>query len=106
MAIKSPKWAARAGAYPTAKGWTVNRGKGKTEVIQAAKFNAEEIAEWHGASAPAPEVVVAPVVQTLHEAPSAHEERPLFESEVEHHYDDSFGGNDEERLSAVHPSND
>jgi len=87
MAIKAPKWVARAKAYPTAKGWTVDRGKGKTEVIKSANFTADQIAEWHGASAPAPQP------QVLNEAPAV--ERPLFQEEVQHHYG-SFGGNDED----------
>jgi hypothetical protein len=66
MAIQAPKWAARAGAYPTKDGWTVDRSKGKTEVIKRKKFTAAEIAEWHGEQAP---VHQEPVVQTLHEAP-------------------------------------
>lgn len=66
MAIKAPKWVEQAGAYPTASGWTVDRGKGKTEVVKAAKFNAEEIAEWYGEQ----RATVSPV-QTLHEAPHA-----------------------------------
>ena len=81
MAIEAPKWVARAGAYPTKDGWTVNRSKGRTEVIKRRKFTAAEIAEWHGmAPAPAPE----PVVQTLHEAPVV--EREITEAEEDWHY--------------------
>lgn len=78
MAIEAPKWAARAGAYPTKDGWTVDRSKGKTEVIKRKKFTAAEIAEWHGHSAP------EPVVQTLHEAPVV--ERAVTEEEHDWHY--------------------
>lgn len=91
MAIPvAPKWVARAKAYPTARGWTVNRGKGKTEVIKSANFTADQIAEWHASQGAAP---VAPAPQMLSEAPAV--ERPLHEEEVRHHYG-SFGGNDEE----------
>ena len=80
MTIKTPHWAARAGAYPTEKGWTVDRSKGKTEVIKAAKFDAADIAEWHGSVAPEPQ----PAPQMLNEAPSI--ERTLTSEEVDHHY--------------------
>jgi len=60
MAIKTPHWAPK-GTHPTAKGWMTPSG----EIVKKQKFTAEQIAEWHGVSAPAP----APVVQTLHEAP-------------------------------------
>ena len=80
MAIKTPDWAIRVGAFPTAKGWEVHRPKGRTELIKAAKFSAAEIAEWHGHAEP------APVVQTLHEAP--HVEREVTHEEITHHYDE------------------
>lgn len=82
MAIQAPKWAARAGAYPTKDGWTVDRGKGKTEIIKRKTFTAAEIAEWHGHSAPV--VHQEPVVQTLHEAPTV--ERVVTEEEHDWHY--------------------
>lgn len=87
MAIKAPKWVARMKAKPTAKGWVVEKAKGKTELVKAARFTSAEIAQWYAvqgvaeaAPAPAPE----PVVQTLHEAPV--EEKPLTEAEIEYHY--------------------
>lgn len=81
MAIKAPKWVARAGAYPTKDGWTVDRAKGRTEVIKRKKFTAAEIAEWHGE---APVHQPEPVVQTLHEAPVV--ERAVTEEELDWHY--------------------
>ena len=88
MAIEAPKWVARMGAYPTKDGWTVNRAKGRTEVVKRRKFTATEIAEWHAAKgapvAPAPAPAPEPVIQTLHEAPV--QEQELTESEVEYHY--------------------
>ena len=91
MAIKTPKWAVDKGAYPTARGWTVDRPKGRTEVIKAIKFSAADIAEWHAAQgapapAPAPAPEPAPVVQTLHEAPV--EEHAVSDEEVDWHYGD------------------
>ena len=61
MAIKTPEWAKKAGAYPTVNGWTVDRTKGRTEVIKATKLSASDIAEWYG--------VQDTPIQTLHEAP-------------------------------------
>ena len=81
MAIKAPKWVQRANAYPTADGWTVDRAKGRTEVIKRRKFTAAQIAEWHGESAP------EPVMQTLHEAPAV--ERVVTEEEVEWHAEET-----------------
>jgi len=91
MAIKTPPWIARLGGYPTERGWTVTRPKGRTEVIRSATFTPEQIAEWHGeqgapAPAPAPAPEPAPVVQTLHEAPV--EEHEVSDEEVEWHYGD------------------
>ena len=80
MAIKTPEWASRIGAFPTARGWEVHRPKGRTELIKAAKFSGAEIAEWHGHEAAEP----APVVQTLHEAPMV--EREVTQAEVEWHH--------------------
>ena len=93
MAIKTPKWAVDKGAYPTARGWTVDRPKGRKEVIKAIKFTAADIAEWHaaqGAPAPAPE----PVVQTLHEAPVV--ETVVEPEEIDFHYGDDEVDHDEE----------
>ena len=86
MAIKTPDWAKRAGAYPTSRGWAVARPKGREEIIRSGKFTAAEIAEWHGQSAPAP-VVEEPVMQTLHEAPAV--ERVVTEEEVEWHAEET-----------------
>jgi hypothetical protein len=92
MAIKTPIWAKRAGAFPTTRGWEVNRPKGRTEVIRSATFSAADIAEWHGESVPAPVPAPAPapapepVVQTLHEAPV--EEHEVSDEEVDWHYGD------------------
>ena len=85
MAIKAPKWVARMKAKPTAKGWVVEKAKGKTELVKSAHFTSAEIAQWYAVqgvaeAAPAPQ----PVVQTLHEAPV--EEKPLTEAEIEYHY--------------------
>jgi hypothetical protein len=85
MAIKAPKWVARLKAKPTAKGWVVEKAKGKTELVKAAHFTPADIAQWYAVqgvaeAAPAPK----PVVQTLHEAPV--EETPLTEAEIEYHY--------------------
>jgi len=76
MAIKTPKWVETAGAYPTVNGWTVDRPKGKKEVVKAAKFSAEEIAEWHGESG-----AEEAVIQTLHEAPVVEVEvaKPVYD---------------------------
>ena len=93
MAIKTPNWAKRAGAYPTMRGWAVARPKGREEIIRSARFDATQIAEWHAAQgapapepAPAPAPEPAPVVQTLHEAPV--EEHEVSDEEVDWHYGD------------------
>jgi len=88
MAIPvAPKWVQRAKAYPTPRGWTVDRGKGKTEVIKSANFTADQIAEWHAAKGAAPVAPApAPAPQMLSEAPAV--ERPLHEEEIQHHYGD------------------
>ena len=78
MAIEAPKWVERAGAYPTKDGWTVDRAKGRTEVIKRRKFTAAQIAEWYGDHTP------APAVQTLHEAPVV--ETVVAPEVVEFHY--------------------
>ena len=46
MAIEAPKWVARAGAYPTKDGWTVNRSKGRTEVIKRRKVFCLDTGAW------------------------------------------------------------
>lgn len=75
MAIKTPKWVEEAGAYPTEKGWTVARPKGREEVVRAKKFSAEEIAEWHGENGSEEHTI-----QTLHEAPvvEVEVEKPVY----------------------------
>ena len=47
MAIKRPKNLHKTNAYPTKLGWTIDRGKGKTEVLKKANFSASDIAEWY-----------------------------------------------------------
>ena len=85
MAIKTPHWAAKAGAYPHPLGWVVDRPKGRVEVLRKGTFTAEEIAEWHGNTTPAPQ----PVLQTLHEAPVV---ETVVEPElVSFHYDSEIG---------------
>lgn len=94
MAIKTPVWAEKAGAYPTRRGWTVDRPKGRAEVIRARRFTADEISQWWAErdatpvveSAPAPAPAPEPVVQTLHEAPV--EEHEVSDEEVDWHYGD------------------
>ena len=90
MAIKTPHWAPK-GTHPTAKGWMTPSG----EVVKKQKFTAEQIAEWHGASAPAPAPAApAPqkprakktLKQTLHEAPVV--ETVIDEATEEFHYGD------------------
>ena len=86
MAIEAPKWAQRLGAVPTSEGWSVDRGKGRTEIVKRQRFTAAQIAEWHGEVEPAPLVIAPapePVMQTLHEAPVV--EREVTEAEVEWH---------------------
>jgi hypothetical protein len=75
MAIKTPKWAKESKSYPTEKGWTVDRPKGRTEVIKAKKFSATEIAEWHAENG-----AEEHVIQTLHEAPvvEVEVEKPVY----------------------------
>lgn len=76
MAIKTPRWVKDANAYPTESGWTVDRSKGRTEVIKAKKFSAEDIAEWHADNGSS-----EPVIQSLHEAPHVEVEieKPKYE---------------------------
>lgn len=83
--LKAPAWCGHA--HPTTAGWEdPNTG----EVLKSAKHTPAQIAEWHEARAPkAP--APAPVVQTLHEAPSV--EREATDSEIVHHFghhDDLF----------------
>lgn len=47
--IKSPKWC--KDAEPTVHGW-VHPVSG--ELLKSQKFTAEQVAEWHGPSAPEP----------------------------------------------------
>jgi hypothetical protein len=76
MAIKTPHWAAKAGAYPHHLGWVVDRPKGRVEVVRKGSFTAEEIAEWHGEQGSTEHTI-----QTLHEAPhvEVEVEKPVYE---------------------------
>jgi hypothetical protein len=94
MAIKTPIWAHKMGAFPTARGWEVSRPKGRTEVVRSATFSAADIAEWHGHSVPAPAPAPEPVVQTLHEAPVV--ETVVEPEEIDFHYGDDEVDHDEE----------
>ena len=90
MAIKTPTWVAKQGAFPTQEGWVRVKPNGRTEVLKSASFSAADIAEWHGQNNPAPVVhQPEPVVQTLHEAPVV--ERAATEEEVDWHMEDDFG---------------
>ena len=86
MAIKAPKWAPKA--FPTSGGWCVKKAGSpqKPELVKSATITAEQIAEWHAEQAPAPVVAEAPAPQMLNEAPSNN--RPLYDSEIEHYYND------------------
>lgn len=91
MAIKTPHWAERMGAFPTEKGWAVHRPKGRTEIVRSASFSSIEIAEWHAASSHGV-AEPAPVMQTLHEAPVVEREVTVDEAmwhhgETAHHHD-------------------
>ena len=86
MAIKTPTWASRMGAYPTERGWVVDRPKGRTEVVKSATFSPNAIAEWHGSQGTSPAPEPAPVVQTLREAPAV--EHEVSDEEVDWHYGD------------------
>jgi len=85
MAIKAPKWVANMKAVPTYSGWMVTKPKGKQEIVKAARFSAEQIAEWYAAQNTAAH---KPAPQMLNEAPSV--ERTLNSLEMSHHYDEEF----------------
>lgn len=80
MALLGPK-----GSVPTHRGW-VHPQTG--ELLKRQKLSSEFIAEWHGASSPAPAPAPrrAPAIQTLHEAPVV--ERVVTEAEVQWHVPD------------------